>query len=67
MQIDKGTVLQFLQDHGEGDKAERAKSELPDPVDIDAHADLLRKFGIDPQEFLEQHGGIEDIAKKFAL
>ena len=33
-------------------QAQAASSELPDQVDHEQHADLLSKFGINPQELL---------------
>jgi hypothetical protein len=67
MLIDKGTLLQFLTDHGDEGKAQQAKSELPDEVDTDKDSDLLQKLGIDVQELLGKLGGLEDLGKKFAL
>ena len=56
MNISKDQILQFLRDHGQGDKADQASSELPDQVDTDQHSDLLSKFGIEPKELLGQLG-----------
>ena len=52
MQIDKSQILELLKSRGDHDKALQAESELPDQVDPQAHAGLLEKFGIDPQELL---------------
>ncbi len=57
LNISKDQILQFLREQGQGDKADQASSELPDQVDTDQHADLLSKFGIDPQQLLGQLGG----------
>ncbi len=57
MNISKDQILQFLRDRGQSDQADKASSELPDQVDTDQHADLLSKFGIDPQQLLGQLGG----------
>jgi hypothetical protein len=67
MQIDKGTLLQFLTDHGYEEEARKAKSELPDEVDTDNDSELLKKLGIDVEELLRKLGGFEDLGKKFAL
>lgn len=67
MLIDKGTLLQFLTDHGDDDTVHRAKSELPDEVDTDKDAEVLQKLGIDVQALLSKLGGLEDLGKKFAL
>ncbi len=69
MQIDKQQIIEFLQKHGnpgspgdpgDPDKVIRAQTELPDQVDTDQHADLLGKFGINPQELLGKLGGSLD-------
>jgi len=57
MQIDKQMVLDLIKQHGNGDQADQAQSELPDQVDTDQHADLLQKFGVNPQELLGKLGG----------
>jgi len=57
MQIDKQTVLDLIKQHGNADQADQAQSELPDQVDTDQHADLLQKFGVNPQELLGKLGG----------
>ena len=58
MQIPKGQILEFLRSRGEQDKAGQADQELPDQVDTDQHADVLRRLGIDPQDLLGQLGGL---------
>jgi hypothetical protein len=57
MEIPKEQILQLLRDRGDGDKADQADQELPGTVDTDQHADLLQKFGVDPQELLGKLGG----------
>lgn len=58
MQIPRDKILEMLQQHGQGDQVDPAKQELPDQVDTDQHADLLQKFGVNPQERLSNLGGI---------
>lgn len=69
MQIDKNQILEFLKSRGQDDQARQASSELPDQVDTDQHADLLQRFGIDPQELLTKFGGdaLGGMAGKFGL
>jgi predicted PhzF superfamily epimerase YddE/YHI9 len=62
MQFDKSTIVQFLQQKGEGDKAQQAQQQLPDTVDHEQHADLLQRLGINPQDLMKQLGG--DFLKK---
>jgi hypothetical protein len=50
MEIPKEQVLQLLQDRGDD-------QELPDQVDTEQHANLLSKFGIEPQELISKFGG----------
>jgi hypothetical protein len=50
MEIPKDKIVQLLRERGQDDRADQADSELPDQVDHQQHADLLSKFGIDPQE-----------------
>ena len=57
MQIDKAQIIELLKSRGEQDKAAQADSELPDQVDTDRDANLLEKYGIDPQELLGKLGG----------
>jgi hypothetical protein len=65
MQIDKQQILEFLRSRGDQQQADQADGELPDQVDTDQHADLLSKFGINPQELLG--GGLGDIGGKLGL
>jgi hypothetical protein len=54
MEIDKQTIVDLLRERGDHDKA---KQELPEKVDHEQHADLLDRFGVNPQELLSQVGG----------
>ena len=65
MEIDKAQIIELLKSRGEQDKADQADSQLPDKVDPQAHADLLSKLGIDPQDLLGKlPGGLGDIGGK---
>jgi len=52
VEIDKNTIVSMLRERGDADKAGQAERELPDQVDTERHADLLRRFGISPQELM---------------
>jgi len=65
MQIDKQQIIEFLKSRGDQGKADQAQSQLPDQVDTDQHADLLAKFGINPQELLS--GGLGGLGGKLGL
>jgi len=61
MQIDKSQILQLLQSRGQQDQAGQADAQLPDQVDIEKYADVLRDLGIDPQDLLGKlPGGLGD-------
>jgi hypothetical protein len=57
MEIPKEQVLQLLQDRGDSEQAAEANQQLPDQVDTEQDADLLSKFGIEPQELISKFGG----------
>ena len=57
MQLDKGMILQFLQEQGQQQQAQQAEQQLPDQVDTEQHAGLLEKFGISPQELVTRFAG----------
>jgi len=61
MQIQKSQVVDFLNQHGQGDKAQAVAQHLPDTIDTDQHADLLKQHGVDPSEIAQ--GGLGDAAK----
>ncbi len=57
MQIPKDKILEMLQQQGHGDQVDQAKQQLPDQVDTDQHSDLLKKFGLNPQDLISKLGG----------
>ena len=57
MQIDKQMIIDLLRERGAQDQAGQAEQELPDKVDTDQHAGLLQRFGLDPQELIQQAMG----------
>ncbi|HEX8930925.1 MAG TPA: hypothetical protein VGA45_18585 [Actinomycetota bacterium] len=64
MELDKNQILDFLREQGNSDQVSQAEQELPDQVDTDQHADLLQRFGINPQELLQKfmgRGGIPSL------
>ncbi|MEU2349800.1 hypothetical protein [Modestobacter sp. NPDC049651] len=50
MQISKQRVLELLLATSQQTAVADADQELPDPVDTDEHAELLRRLGLDPGE-----------------
>ena len=65
MEIPKDKILDLIRQRAGGEQADQAAGELPDQVDPARHADLLSKFGIDPQELLG--GGLGDVGGKLGL
>jgi hypothetical protein len=64
VELDKNQILDFLREQGKSDQASQAEQELPDRVDTDQHANLLQRFGINPQELLQKfmgRGGIPSL------
>jgi len=64
VELDKNQILDFLREQGNSDQVSQAEQELPDQVDTDQHADLLQRFGINPQELLQKfmgRGGIPSL------
>lgn len=57
MQIPKGMVVERIRSSGSGDAAARADAELPEKVDTERDADLLRSFDLDPQALADGLGG----------
>jgi hypothetical protein len=57
MEIPKEQILQFLEERGSSDQVTQAEQELPEQVDPEQDADLLSKFGIDPQDLIARFGG----------
>jgi hypothetical protein len=57
VQIDKNMILDLLRERGAQDQAGQAEQELPDQVDTDQHANLLEKFGLNPQELIGKFMG----------
>jgi len=55
VEFDKQTVLDEIQKRG-GDH-QKAAEKLPDKVDREQHSDLLKKFGVDPDDIMKSAGG----------
>jgi hypothetical protein len=58
MEFDKNQILDMLKGSGQHDDAKKAEQELPEKVDTDQHADLLQKFGVNPQDLIGKLGGM---------
>jgi hypothetical protein len=54
MQFDKQTVINLIEEQMGSQHAEQAAQELPDQVDHEQHADLLQKFGVNPEDLMSR-------------
>jgi hypothetical protein len=54
MQFDKQTVINLIEEQMGSQHAEQAAQQLPDQVDHEQHADLLQKFGVNPQDLMSR-------------
>ena len=57
MEIPKDKILELLKQQGKDDQVGQADQELPDQVDTERDAGLLRKFGLEPKDLLSKLGG----------
>jgi hypothetical protein len=55
--IPKELVVEQVRARGDADATARAEHELPEKVDPDRDADLLRGFDLDPATLVETFGG----------
>jgi hypothetical protein len=65
MQIAKSQVVDFLNSHGQGDKAQLVEQHLPDTIDTDQHAQQLQQHGVDVGQLAQ--GGLGDIGGKLGF
>jgi len=55
--IPKEMVVERIRARGHSDITKRAERDLPEKVDPDRDAELLRGFDVDPAELLDEFGG----------
>ena len=65
MQISKSQVVDFLNSHGQSDKAQLVEQHLPDTIDTDQHAQLLQQHGVDVNQIAQ--GGLGDLGGKLGF
>jgi hypothetical protein len=65
MQISKSQVVDFLNSHGQADKAQLVEQHLPDTIDTDQHAQQLQQHGVDPSQIAQ--GGLGDLKGKLGF
>jgi hypothetical protein len=47
MQVPKEMIVQFLRDRGKDGLADQAAQHLPEQVDLEKHAETLKRYGVD--------------------
>ena len=56
-QTPKAMVVEQIRSRSGAEKANEADKEMPDKLDTDNDAGLLQKYGISPDEIIQQFGG----------
>lgn len=57
MEIPKAMIVERIRSQGGPEIAEGADEELPEKLDPESDAELLRKYGLDPDELREEFRG----------
>ncbi len=57
MEIPKAMVVEKIRGRSGAERANEADNELPDKIDAEGHAELLRKYGLDPDELRDDFAG----------
>ncbi len=57
MDVPKTMVVERIHSRSGAEMADRADKELPEKIDLDADAELLSKYDIDPDELRGEFGG----------
>jgi hypothetical protein len=56
-QIPKAMVVEQIKSRSGAERANQADQELPDKIDTDTDAEILKKYDLDPQELIDAFGG----------
>lgn len=57
MEIPKTMVVELVRSRSGAQLAERADKELPEKIDTDSDAELLAKYGVDPDDLQQKFRG----------
>ncbi len=57
MEIPKAMIVERIRGKSGAEKASEADKELPDKIDTDTDAELLKKYDIDPADLTGDLGG----------
>ncbi len=64
MRIGKQQVVELLRQQGDEGTARQAENNLPEEVDTDRDAGLLREYGINIDDLVGEGAGLEDLADR---
>ena len=62
MEIPKAMIVELILSRNGVEKANQADNELPDKVDTENDAELLRKYDLDPDELRDEFRGQSPVA-----
>jgi hypothetical protein len=60
VRVNKQTVVDFMRQRGDDERADRAEAELPDVLDLPKDDDLVTQYGVQPLDLAgdePDHGG----------
>jgi hypothetical protein len=62
VEIPKAMIVERIRGRGGPEMADKADRELPEKLDPDSDADLLREYGLDPGELRDEFRGQSPVA-----
>jgi hypothetical protein len=62
VEIPKTMIVERIRSRGGPEMADRADRELPEKLDPDSDADMLREYGLDPDELRDEFRGQSPVA-----
>jgi hypothetical protein len=62
VEIPKAMIVERIRGRGSPEMADKADRELPEKLDPDSDADLLREYGLDPGELRDEFRGQSPVA-----
>jgi hypothetical protein len=57
VELPKAMVVERIRSRGGAEQASRADGQLPDKIDTDTDAELLKKYDLDPNDLAKDFGG----------
>jgi hypothetical protein len=62
VEIPKTMIVERIRSRGGPEMSDRADRKLPEKLDPDSDADLLREYGLDPDELRDEFRGQSPVA-----